>query len=1265
MTVQLKTPKQALNKAYLKLKPSRDEIERFRTNLISLLDKIDETEFEEHSKNLVRDFLLDTYYKGDFEINVKNRNDLVIHSDRTSASPVSVIIEAKRPSERYAFPSAANLNVKAIRELVLYYLRERIDCKNSDIRHLIATNGYEWFVFDGADFYKYFFCDTSLVKEYEKWNSNQKDSASTEMFYNDIASKYIDKVKSSLPFAYFNIRDYEKFLRNEDKEDDKNLIPLYKLLSPAHLLKQAFSNDSNSLDKNFYFELLHIIGLEEVKDGGKKVIQRKKKPDAGSLLENTINILISEDRLRRVNDPESFGKSSEERYFAVALELCITWINRILFLKLLEAQLLKYHKGDREYKFLTYEGINSFDALNKLFFQVLAVRPEDRREAEKKKFARIPYLNSSLFELSGLEDDLIRISNLEDDQVIPVISKTVLKDNSAKKAIGELNTLQYLFSFLDAYDFSSEGSEDIAEERKTLINASVLGLIFEKINGYKDGSFFTPGFITMYMCRETVRRAVIQKFNDEYRLEVKDFGELKNFVGSPYKREDIAKYNSVINSLKICDPAVGSGHFLVSALNEIIAVKSELNILSDGEGNRITSYSAFVENDELMLADTVTGDLFEYIPGNKYSQKIQEALFHEKQAIIENCLFGVDINHNSVKICRLRLWIELLKNSYYTKASGYKELETLPNIDINIKCGNSLVSRFSLDADLSSALRKSKWNITGYRLAVQSYQNARTKDEKRSLESLINEIKTNFRTEISTNDPKQKRLESLEKELYEKYISSKLIDVELSDKEKAKEQKEKKKLEDQVNRMSAEIKEIKESAIYRNAFEWRFEFPEVLDEKGSYIGFDVVIGNPPYIRQEELKPFKVYLSARYTTYTSTADIYVYFIERGFKVLKDNGLFIFIMPNKWLKATYGKNIREFVKKHKIIRFLDFNDLPVFEEATTYPSILQIQKIHSEKDFLATTFDSLDLPGGIEEYEKNNSVTIDKSCLNENGWNFADIETQEIIDKINKNSIPLGVAVKKEIFYGIKTGLNEAFIISKEFAESLIAKEPKNKEFIKPFLSGRDIKRFKKPIISNYLILFRNGFTSGLYGKLDEESAFKKMRNDFPEIMDHLETYEDKAKKRYDKGEYWWELRSCDYYDKFNKEKIMLPDIAIKAECMFDNLGSVCANTAYIIPVSDLFLLGLLNSKLIHFFYKSITPSIRGGYLRFIRQYLEQIPVVKDKEIEKQKIGSLVKEILKIRSIDSESDLSEYEKKIDKLVYQLYGLTDEEIEIVERG
>ena len=248
-------------------------------------------------------------------------------------------------------------------------------------------------------------------------------------------------------------------------------------------------------------------------------------------------------------------------------------------------------------------------------------------------------------------------------------------------------------------------------------------------------------------------------------------------------------------------------------MNEIIAVKSELNIFADEQGNKLIGYKAFVENDELILSNIDTDDLFEYKPGDPDSQKIQEVLFREKQTIIESCLFGVDINHNSVKICRLRLWIELLKNAYYTKESKYTELETLPNIDINIKCGNSIVISFDLFADFIKALRKSKWNITSYRIAVQEYQNAKTKEDKRELEKLIDNIKSDFRTEISTNDPKQKKLEKLERELYEKFVSNKLIDVELSAKEKAKEKKDKQKLVKEIDKLTNEIKEMKESVI--------------------------------------------------------------------------------------------------------------------------------------------------------------------------------------------------------------------------------------------------------------------------------------------------------------------------------------------------------------------------------------------------------------------------------------------------------------------
>src|SRR6185312_14975886 len=269
-----------------------------------------------------------------------------------------------------------------------------------------------------------------------------------------------------------------------------------------------------------------------------------------------------------------------------------------------------------------------------------------------------------------------------------------------------------------------EGAEEIQEDNKTLINASVLGLIFEKINGYKDGSFFTPGFITMYMCRETIRRAVVQKFNEAKEWDLKEYSELYN------KIQDKREANVIVNSLKICDPAVGSGHFLVSALNELIAIKSDLQILADGEGRTLRDYTVEVVNDELIVTDD-SGDIFEYRPNNKESQRVQETLFHEKQTLIENCLFGVDINPNSVKICRLRLWIELLKNAYYK--ADTKELETLPNIDINIKTGNSLISRFALDADLSQALRNTKWNINDYKIAVGAYKNATDKEAKREL----------------------------------------------------------------------------------------------------------------------------------------------------------------------------------------------------------------------------------------------------------------------------------------------------------------------------------------------------------------------------------------------------------------------------------------------------------------------------------------------------------------------------------------------------
>ena len=759
MNTILFEPRKALNKAFLKIKPNRTLIESFKTNLIQILDAINEKETEEFHKNLVIDFLKKTYYDPNYSVNTKGRNDLVIHNGKDAKTNVGVIVEAKSPINKTEMITVANLNGKALQELVLYYMRERITHKNTELKHLVVTNIYEWFVFDAQLFNKLFAENKSFVKQFVDFEEGRLSGKTTDYFYKEIAKPFIEALHQNIEFAYFDIRKYDKPLRNIDKDDDKLLVALFKLLSPEHLLKLSFANDSNSLDKNFYSELLHIIGLTEVKDGGKKLIQRHKQGDrnSGSLLENAIVQLNSLDKISRLQNAKQYGDTNEERLFTVALELTITWVNRILFLKLLEAQLITYHKGDRSYSFLNADLIADYDSLNSLFFQVLAKKPDQRIDRVKTIFAKVPYLNSSLFEPTDLEHETLFVSQLEDHIPSKLLTSTVIKNAVGKKETGDKDSLNYFFAFLDAYDFASEGSEDIQEDNKTLINASVLGLIFEKINGYKDGSFFTPSFITMYMCKETIRRAVVQKFNETKNWNCIAFEELYD------KIEDRKEANAIINNLKICDPAVGSGHFLVSALNEIIAIKNDLRVLQDHSGNRLKEYHFEVVNDELIVTDE-DGIPYSYNPKNKESQRIQETLFHEKQTIIENCLFGVDINPNSVKICRLRLWIELLKNAYYKPNTN--ELETLPNIDINIKCGNSLISRFGLDTDLKKALKQSKWNIESYKLAVSTYRNAESKEQKREMERLIADIKGNFRSEIGTNDPKKLKLEKLKGELF-------------------------------------------------------------------------------------------------------------------------------------------------------------------------------------------------------------------------------------------------------------------------------------------------------------------------------------------------------------------------------------------------------------------------------------------------------------------------------------------------------------------
>ena len=1252
-------PRKALNKAFLKVKPNRPEIEGFKTNLITLLDRTNETESEEFHKNLVSDFLKKTYYDPNQFINTKGRNDLVIHNGQNANSTVGVILEAKKSTNKVEMISTKKLNAKAFQELVLYYLRERITHNNLEVKHLVVTNINEWFIFDATLFDRLFAQNKNLVKQFKDFEDGRLADTKTDFFYKQIAEPFIDSITSEIEFTYFNIQDFQKPLRNADKVDDNSLIALFKLLSPEHLLKLPFNNDSNSLDKRFYSELLHIIGLTETKEGSKKLIERNKVGErhTGTILEDSIIQLDSLDKLSRLEKPYQFGKTQQERLFNVALELSITWINRILFLKLLEAQLITYHKGDKSFSFLNLDKIKNYDDLNSLFFQVLARKYDERNQDVKKEFEKVPYLNSSLFEPTDIEQVALFISNLKDDKTLPIFPQTVLKDQQGKKRTGNISTLQYLFEFLDAYDFGAEGGEEIQEDNKTLINASVLGLIFEKINGYKDGSFFTPGFITMYMCRETIRKSVVQKFNDTKKWNCTTLEELYD------KIEDRKEANQIVNNIKICDPAVGSGHFLVSALNEMIAVKNDLKILQDRDGKRLKEYQVEVVNDELIVTDE-EGELFEYNPSNKESQRIQETLFHEKQTIIENCLFGVDINSNSVKICRLRLWIELLKNAYYKNAT---ELETLPNIDINIKCGNSLVSRFAIDADLKQALKKSKWTMDSYKNAVDIYRNAESKEQKREMERLISDIKSDFRSEISSNDPKVLKLRKLSSELFISTNQQQLF--EMSKKEKSDWNKKVQQLTDETKKLETEIEEIKANKIFENAFEWRFEFPEVLNNDGDFVGFDVVIGNPPYFSMSKIKDQSSYFeNAGYLTYSKSADIYCLFYEKGVQLLKPKGILTYITSNSWLRTQYGQLLRKFlVEKTNPLQLINIEDIQVFEDATVESNIIEIEKSEWNSQLKAISLKlDFNLSKSLESYFTDNNRII--SNLNENGWTIGNQAEGAL-----KNKIECKGTILKELDYqilrGFTTGFNEAYFMTTEKRNQLVAEDSSNAEIIKPALRGKDISKFNYVWKDIWVLLIKQGMTNEQNKNgIDPEKFFS---NSYPSIYSHLKEIGDSIKgkgkglyARDDQGDYWWELRPCVYYDEFEKPKIVWGELSDSQKFAYDDSGMYANNTIFFITGNNLkYLLSILNSKVAKWYFNEISTSSGMGTNRWLKYKIELLPIFQPSFEQMEVIENMANKIISLKKENPSADTNYLENQIDQLVYQLYELTEEEIKIIE--
>src|SRR3989344_1466124 len=435
---------------------------------------------------------------------------------------------------------------------------------------------------------------------------------------------------------------------------------------------------------------------------------------------------------------------------------------------------------------------------------------------------------------------------------------------------------------------------------------------------------------------------------------------------------------------------------------------------------------------------------------------------------------------------------------------------------------------------------------------------------------------------------------------------------------------------------------ISNSLNYKKNFVWNDEFKKVFDA-GK---FDVVVGNPPYVRQEELSPYKKLLES-YETYHSMADLYVYFFEKGMKVLKEDGLLGFIVSNKFLKAGYGKNLRKFLSQYHICEFIDFGDLQVFKDATTYPCIIILKhrkelnpKIKVTK-VLTLDFDSL------TNYVQQNSFLVNQNSLdNENGWNFETSQTSALIERIKANTTPLKDYLKNQIYWGIKTGLGKAFVIDGSTKNQLIAEDPKSTEIIKPFLSGREIRRYSIIQPSEYVIFTRRGID------IERYQAVKKHLEKFRQELTPKKSAEQKIGRK--PGPYmWYEIQdSVAYYKEFEKPKIIFGIMTTQPRFTLDYDGYYANNANFIIPLEDKHLLGILNSKMGWYLVSRICTQIRGGY-QLIWQYFGNFPVPKARDPKIEKLVEIMLELAqKIAALrDKETD----EKRKAEKVFQTVDST----------
>lgn len=872
-----------------------------------------------------------------------------------------------------------------------------------------------------------------------------------------------------------------------------------------------------------------------------------------------------------------------------------------------------------------------------------------------KFFGDIPFLNGGLFEcldtekIEGKATASIRIDGFSDrkDNVLKVPDSLFLQTeeqdldlNSIYGTTGKRYKVRGLLSILHSYKFTV--AENTPVEEEVALDPELLGRVFENLLAsynpetrstarHDTGSFYTPREIVDFMVDESLVAHLSKALQADTDAQRKD-NELRLRLLIAYvdenhlfSDEEAGKLIEAVDNLKAIDPACGSGAFLMGLLLKMVYVLHKLDPQNQGwKDQQIKKLKEQIQSSrsitDFKLRSEVVAKLEESIRDIEETFDDYDYDYSRKLFLIEHCIYGSDIQPIAIQIAKLRFFISLLVDQYkHTDRLNYG-IRALPNLETNLVAANSLIS-ISLP-DQSDIFDR---GIDDFKKKIKDIHNeyfgTRSRVAKKAIRAQEIELRQSFAKDVISLGTEENIAELIAS--WNPYASNE----------------------------------------HASFFDPGIMF--------GIDGFYLVITNPPYIRQEDIPDKAALQASGYRVYNSTSDIYTYFYELAINLLKERGVAAFITSNKWMRAKYGLKLRELLAQEiSMLSMIDFGGYQVFESATVNTNIAIFQKLPPLKKHqipflnIGSSFDGKNLESFFYTHHK----CMPQSSLQSSGWTFADNRVIKLKEKIEAAGLPLKDNSVK-VFRGILTGCIDSFIIDNESKDILCAEDPGTIGILKPVLKGRDISRYAFKWSGLWLLLIPSGWTSKNRGSDNAEDFFKKR---YPAAYDHFIRQSQVQSRgrglfdRGDQGDYWWELRDCAYYDEFEKVKIIWADIAQGSSFQLDNQGMFLDNTAYMMTGDNLeFILGVLNSSIYGFYYRLIASDLSGGAQRGFKIFIEQFPIpdIKDQATR----DTIVNNVLLLSKSESLTDQEALEanQTINKALYQYYGLTDEEIQIVEGG